>query len=426
MALAFAIALCLIAGLLAGCTPNSPSDPTADPTPTPTDAVTPVSIVPVTPDGLSTGRGVTDDDITLGLLVDADRDRGFGRGVEFWRTSVNNAGGICGRRIELLGNGRGGLPDEPVDAYDTVALNSLGLITLAGRDQEAALNGRVSADQIPTLTSEGTAEQLGPDRPIIVGATDDVLVINVLDTLRDSGRLADGDSIGMLSDDSPSARNAVQGARWWGERRGVTVDLRTVSPDGGTDLAAEVDDALTTWGDAAAVLAFVPADAAGIVVAAAPAAQPIVMLPDAYRPAGWSEQARAAAGRVFIGLPTPAAGSDHPATSAVVGALAREGAEPLDVRVLTGYATATSWGRLLTAACEERLLTRRGIEEVIGTVGPAPPDALFGPSDPALPIQAARPATLESAVGQGAPTTPNGITAVTALVSADGIDSYAG
>ena len=210
--LAFAIALCLSGGLLAGCTTNSPSDPTANPTSTPTDPVTPVSIVPVTPDGLSTGRGVTDDDITLGLLVDADRDRGFGRGVEFWQTSVNNAGGICGRRIELLGNGRGGLPDKPVDAYDTVALNSLGLITLAGRDQEAALNGRVSADQIPTLTSEGTAEQLGPDRPIIVGATDDVLVINVLDMLRLSGQFADGDSIGVLSDDSPSARNAVQGA----------------------------------------------------------------------------------------------------------------------------------------------------------------------------------------------------------------------
>ena len=59
---------------------------------------------------------------------------------------------------------------------------------------------------------------------------------------------------------------------------------------------------------------------------AAPAAQPVVLLPDAYRPTAWSADAQAAAGKVLIGLPTPAAGSENPATQAVVAAFGRDGA----------------------------------------------------------------------------------------------------
>ncbi len=407
----------LAAVLLAGCTTDgSIASPTApQTTPAPTGAVTSASIVPVTPDGLSTGPGVTDESITLGLLVDPERDRGFSQGVDLWRASINNSGGICGRTVELIGNGRSGLPADPVEAYDTVGLNSLGMLVLPGTDEVAALNSSVAADQIPALTSEGTSEQLGPDRPIIVGATDDVLVINVLDHLRDTGRLDEGDTIGVLADDSPSTRNAVAGVRWWADRWDVTADVR---PAGAAPAA---------WSSAAAVVALVGADDAGRVVQDSPTTQTVVLLPDAYRPAEWSADAQAAVGRVLIGLPTPAAGSDNPATQAVVAAFARDGdgATP-DLRLLTGYATATSWGRLLTAACDERLLTRRGIETVVQTVGPAPADALFGPSDPALPVESGLPATLESAVGRGAATAAGGVAPVTALISADGIDTYLG
>ena len=107
-----AFACLLGAVLLAGCTTDgSVASPTAaQPSPATTAVVTSASIVPVTPDGLSTGPGVTDEAITLGLLVDPERDRGFSQGVELWRTSINNSGGICGRTVELIGNGRAGCP----------------------------------------------------------------------------------------------------------------------------------------------------------------------------------------------------------------------------------------------------------------------------------------------------------------------------
>ena len=118
--------------------------------------------------------------------------------------------------------------------------------------------------------------------------------------------------------------------RWWADRWDVTVDVRaapaSADPAPSTPGAGDpVGTALAAWGAATAVVALVGADDAGRVVQAAPAAQPVVLLPDAYRPTAWSADAQAAVGKVLIGLPTPAAGSENPATQAVVAAFGRDG-----------------------------------------------------------------------------------------------------
>src|SRR6476469_8422871 len=77
----------LLAGLALACIASAcdsaldrPS-PTAGTVTTAPPTATAESITPVTPDGLLTGPGVSDSTITLGLLVDAARDRGFTQGV---------------------------------------------------------------------------------------------------------------------------------------------------------------------------------------------------------------------------------------------------------------------------------------------------------------------------------------------------------
>ncbi len=400
---------------ITGCTAGTDPVPASTTATTPT-TTTPVSITPVTPDGLVTGPGITDSTITLGLLVDPHRDRGFTDGVILWRDSVNSSGGLCGRAIQIIANGAAGVPADAVGAYDAVGRAALGLITLPGVSDSAALTTRISADQIPALTATGTSAQLGPSRPIVVGATDDILAINALDYLRGSGRLDDGASVGVLTDQSASATNSLAGARWWAGQNDVTLDVRTVQ-DG-----ADLPD----WNGVPAVLAFTDPQTTARVAAGVPSTTTVVTTTDGYDPAQWDEAGLSAArsGRVLVGVPTPAIGSDYPAAAVVAAAFAKAGGTDPGPRLLAGYATAALWTRLLTQACADRALTRDEVELATTTVGPSSVESLFGPADPALPIKSRLPATRVSAMAVANPDATAGMTPLTWLEGASGVDSY--
>jgi hypothetical protein len=414
------LALAVLATLLfvAGC--DSPLDRptiprTAAVTVTPT-TTTPVSITPVTPDGLLTGPGVTDEAITLGLLVDPDRDRGFTDGVVLWQQAVNSSGGLCGRTVQLATNGSSGVPADPIEAYDAITLSTLGLITLVPPGESASLTSRIAADQVPTLTPSGSSAQLGPARPIVMGPTDDVLMINALDYVDQQKRFSPGASVGVLTDRSAAADNALRGARWWAGEHDVTLEVRTA--DEQTDL--------TDWGSATTVLALTDATTTGELAAATPGTVTILAPLDGYDPATWDASALAAAnaGRVLVSTATPAYGSDYPAAVAVSSRAAAAGQTSPGPRLLDGYATGASWARLITQACADRALTRQGVQAAVPTVGPAPSDSLFGAADPALPVQSALPATRVSAMSAADPAAPTGLTPLTGLESASGIEDY--
>ena len=121
---------------------------------------------------------------------------------------------------------------------------------------------------------------------------------------------------------------------------------------------------------------------------------------------------------------TPAYGSDYPAAVGVAARAAAAGLAVQGPRFFEGYATGVSWDRLLTQACTDRSLTRLSIEQAMTTVGPASVDSLFGPTDPALPVQSGLPATLVSAVSQATPSVPGGLTPLTWPEAAAGIEDY--
>ncbi|HYN72457.1 MAG TPA: hypothetical protein VES60_08130 [Nakamurella sp.] len=409
------LAVLAAALVMSGCTASN--DPNPATTTTTATTTTPVSITPVTPDGLVTGPGISDSTITLGLLVDAERDRGFTQGVTLWRDSVNASGGLCGRSVQIMANGAAGVPADAPAAYNSVGRSTLGLMTLPAVADSATLTTRISADQIPALSPTGTSAQLGPSRPIVVGATDDILAINALDYLAQSGRLDEGATVGVLTDQSPSSTNALVGARWWGGLNEVTLDVRTV------DAGADPPD----WGDdVPVVLTFTDPQTTARVAATTPPTTTVVTSTDGYDPAQWGEAGLSAAraGRVLVSLPTPAIGSDYPAAAVVTAAFAKSGGTDPGPRLLAGYATAAIWTRLLTQACADRALTRTEIELAATTTGASSVESLFGPSDPALPIKSALPATRVSAMATANPDAPAGMTPLTWLEGASGIDSY--
>lgn len=382
-----------------------------------------VTVAPVTPDGFTTGPGVTDATITLGLIVDPVRDRGFSTGVVLWQQAVNTSGGLCGRTVQLAVNGAAGVPTDAVEAYDAIGRNTLGLITLPAAGDSADLSARISADQLPTLTPAGSSSQLGPTRPIVVGAPADILAINGLDHLEQTGRLTEGATIGVLTDGSADANNALAGARWWAQQRGFALDVRD-DPAGTVD--ASRGDELDDWGDATAVLALTDPAATGQLAGRSAPEITVLTTIDGYDPTEWDTAALAAAGagRVLISAATPAVGSDYPAAVAVSSRLDAAGQANSGPRLYDGYATGTTWARLLTEACDNRALTRQAAVQAAGTVGAASDDSLFGPTDPGLPVLSALPATRVSAMSVADPGAPSGVRPLTWPQAAADIEEY--
>ncbi|MFE6993764.1 ABC transporter substrate-binding protein, partial [Streptomyces pharetrae] len=111
--LASALAALLIAGT--GCSSKAEEDKPAD-----------------AADGVRTGPGVTDDRIRLGALTDltgpyATLGKSIVQAQQMWADETNAAGGICGRKVEIVVEDHGYDVQKAVTAYadlstDVVAL----------------------------------------------------------------------------------------------------------------------------------------------------------------------------------------------------------------------------------------------------------------------------------------------------------------
>ena len=370
---------------------------------TATPTVTSISPTPVTTNGLITGTGVDDTTITLGLLVDPAADRGFSDGVALWQKAVNVGGGICGRTITIVSNGN----ESSTAAYPRIASTSLGLLTEPAADNAAALAARVSADQLPTLTATGSSAGLTSTGPVVIAATADIQAINTLAYLLTTGRLKRGSTLGTLTDSSAQASNALAGARWWAQANQVQITSRSTA--GVATAGWPGVDAVLVMADATAVQETLDVTSAPVAVATGIDGYAAVTRPE---------------GRLLVGLPAPAYGSDNPGAAAVARAFVATGRTDPGPELLSGYGVAASWGRLLTRACTELALTRAGIRSALTTVGPASVDSLFGPSDPALVVRSQLPATRVSSVALADPTAPAGLRPLIWLQAASGIADY--
>jgi hypothetical protein len=406
-------ALLVLAGCTSGTALGSSGTVTLGPKPgisagATTTPRTPTSVIPtpVTPNGLLTGTGVDDSTIMLGLLVDARVDRGFSTGVDLWRRAVNTSGGICGRTIDM----------EPKTATETMATgyariagSTLGLITLPDQSDRTILSNLVSADQFPTLALAGSSAELSRTGPVVIAATEDIKAINALAYLRSNDKLPEGSTLGVLTDTSTDAANALAGASWWAARNGVTLVRRSTT-----------GSSVGQWPGADAVLVLAGPVQVQAVLQGTGRSVDVVTNLDGYDPA----QIPNPKGRLLVSLAAPAYGSDNPGAAAVANAFVASGQVHPGPEAMSGYGVAATWGRLLVQACAERALTHAGVRAAMTTVGPASVDSLFGPSDPGLVVKSALPATRVSSVALADPKAPGGLRPLIWLQAAPGISDY--
>ncbi|WP_329354914.1 ABC transporter substrate-binding protein [Streptomyces anulatus] len=326
--------------------------------------------------GIKTGPGVSSSTISLGVLTDmtgvyASLGKSVTQAQQLWVKQTNDEGGICDRKIELTVRDHGYDPQKAIAAYTELEPEVVGFAQFIGSPFVAAVEQRIDGqDKGLVLPQAWSANLLGSPYVRVIGATYDVETINLMDYLLAEKRIAKGDRIGHVYFEGDYGENALVGSKHAAKEAGLTVVEQKIKPTD-NDMTAQVA-ALKQAGVKAVIVSAGPRQAASLVgVAAATGFDvPVVGNNSAFAPQLLKTQAGpallkdyyVAASTLPIGDP-----GDGPAKLAKEYA-AQYPKDVLDNGVVAGYTAASLFGEALSKACDDKDLTREGIDKALLTI----------------------------------------------------------
>jgi len=345
------IATALAALLIAGCSSKAESDK-------PGDAA----------DGVKTGPGVTDDRIRLGALTDltgpyATLGKSIVQAQKMWADETNAAGGICGRKVEIVVEDHGYDVQKAVTAYADLSSDVVALPQVIGSPVVAALIDDIERDNLLTFPQAWAASLLGKDPVQVLGTTYDVDMIAAVDFLTRTKGLKKGDTIGHVYFEGDYGANALEGSTWAAKRAGLKiVDQKIKATD--TDLSAQVS-ALREAGVKAVLISAGPAQTASLagVAASRGLRVPIVSSAPGFAPQLMkTPAAKALEAMLHVVSAAPAVSSELPGVKKMVAEYEKKfPGSPVDSGVLSGYNAAQLLGADLKKACEAGSLAREDV-----------------------------------------------------------------
>jgi ABC-type branched-subunit amino acid transport system substrate-binding protein len=322
---------------------------------------------------VKTGPGTTADTITLGYLPDlsgvfAPNGKSMMEGAKLYWDAKNEAGGICGRTVELKTQDTGYDPQKAVAAYQQISGDVVGLGLVLGSSITSALLPSVEQESMFLNFAGWTSDILPNENVAIAGTTYDIEAINAVDFLMKEHGVKSGDSVGHLYFEGDYGENALKGSKYAADKHGLKIVEQKITP-AETDMTGQVA-AFRRAGVKAIVFSAAPPQAASL---AGVAASQQLDVPIVANGPGWTPQL----------LTTPAA--DALAKNYyVVSSMA-----PLDVESegvqkfldsyqqaypkgtpssngsLYAYAGAQIADAALTKACENKDLTRKGVLDAL-------------------------------------------------------------
>lgn len=319
-------------------------------------------------DGVTTGPGVTADTITVGVMTDmtgpyASFGKTLTQAQQLYFEQLNAAGGVCGRKVELVVRDHGYDPQKAVTAYTEIAPKSAAIAHFIGSPMVMALKSRIETDKLLTIPMAWSTNLLGARAVQVTGTTYDIDMINGVDFLVKEKGLAAGDKIGHLYFEGDYGESALNGSVYAAKKLGLTVVEQKIKPTD-QDMSAQVA-AFKAAGVKAVLVSVGPRQAASLVgVALAKGMDaPFLGSNSAYSPQLLATPAAPALLKDFYvatgGAPISA---PLPAMRKLVSEYqAKYPGEALDSGVSAGYPAAAIVGEALKKACEAKDLTREGI-----------------------------------------------------------------
>lgn len=344
----------LAVGLLAGCTSTTAATGGA------TNAVVP---------------GVSAKQITLGALVPLTGQFAAGAeasldGVNLYWKSINAAGGVCGRKVNVIARDTAYDPQKTVTAYAAINTQILGIQLLTGTPTTEAVLPQLSQDGMVAVPMSWSPDLLGKASLPIPGTTYDVDMMNAVDYLLGSGQLKKGDSIGYVYFQGDFGSAGLAGATYAAKLNGVTVHPYQVDPTV-TDLSSQVSQMASDHDSAIFMSASPP-----LLANAAALSQtdgftvPIVVPTPTYVPELLASPAAAQiAERTIVVSPYNAWSATAPGVKALRADFAKAGdkTDPQQFDI-AGYAAATLMHSALKAACAKGPLTRASLKTAFARV----------------------------------------------------------
>jgi ABC-type branched-subunit amino acid transport system substrate-binding protein len=325
---------------------------------------------------VKTGPGTTADTITLGYLPDlsgvfAPNGKAMMEGANLYWDAKNEAGGICGRQIELEVQDTGYDPQKAVAAFQQMSGDVAGLGLVLGSSITSALLPSVEQEGMFLNFAGWTSDILPNENVAIAGTTYDIEAINAVDFLMSEHGIKKGDTIGHLYFEGDYGENALKGSKYAAGKHGLKIVEQKITP-AETDMTGQVA-AFRRAGVKAILFSAAPPQAASL---AGIAASQKLDVPIVANGPGWTPQL----------LTTPAADA-LAANYYVVSSMAPLGLEAEGVREfldayeqeypkgtpssngsLYAYAGAQIADAALTKACENKDLTRQGVLDALRSI----------------------------------------------------------
>ena len=216
---------------------------------------------------VSTGAGVTDSTINIGVLTDLSGPFAAGAAVQvtefqaYW-DQVNADGGICERDVEMQVQDHGYDPQKAVSLFRSISSDVVALQQVLGGPTSAAVLPLADQESLYVGGVGWASTALEYEVNQLPGASYSIQGANAIDYLVDELGVAEGDSVGVVYFVGDYGNDALAGAEFAAEERGVTIVPQEITPQN-TDLSAQAS-ALVQDGVSAVVLAAAPAQLASL------------------------------------------------------------------------------------------------------------------------------------------------------------------
>ena len=212
-------------------------------------------------DDVATGNGVTDSEITIGMLTDLSGPFAAGAAVQVTETQaywdqVNADGGICDRDVTVDVQDHGYDPQRAVTLYRSMAPDVVALQQVLGGPTSSAVLPLAEQDSLYVGGVGWAGSALAFENNQLPGASNAIQAANAVDYMLDELDVPEGSTIGVVYFTGDYGGDALAGAEHAADERGVEILAQEITP-ATTDLSAQAS-------------ALAQADVAGVVLAAAP------------------------------------------------------------------------------------------------------------------------------------------------------------
>ena len=374
------------------------------------------------------GTGVTDSTITLGVLTDlsgvfAVLGKTVTQGAQLYFNDVNAQGGICGRQVKLNIQDHGYNVQRAVGAYAGMKDQVLGMEQLLGSPVNAALKQNVESDKMFTVPVSWASTILDNPNNMIVGTTYDLEMINGIDWLMHNKGLAKGDSVGHIYIQGEYGENGLLGSKYAADKLGLTVIPEQVTATA-TDMSSQVA-ALKNKGVKAILVTTTPTQTASVVGVDASTGLNVPVMGN--NPTFVPQLMDTAAGPAMASLFYLAASWEpYSGTSAGATKLRQEYAKAYPNEVPNGgadwgYGAAAAYTTVLKKACDNKDLTRDGLQKAFRQTTNVDTDGLLPSLDYSKPGD---PPTREANIAQADKASQGGLKVVAPLAASDTAQGY--